>query len=344
LVVDTKNANENVIEERAMSKEVPRTVDNKSRDIEFRFPYPLPAPLPKPRPADAIIAEHALGVPEPFVRFREPKTELKELLEATTGTSVARRSNACGALKVLSTQKKNQLTLVRAKGFLDALVFVVSQEIPKVDKETAIDARSRAVAVLLSVSEPKDNRAAVCAHPGLLEALVQVIREDQGEARAHACGTIAMLAKTAGNREKICQTDGLIETLSIVVRGTIDIHRPIKVPEDNKYVPRATSEGDGPDDEGDESIEDVRSSFSRDSTVPSDEDEPSTQGSSYSDSAFSPRSETDILSVPSSIRKQQGVKYSEHLKRARSNACAAFLHLSKHCPVLVSFPKAMLFS
>merc|ERR1712048_1404102 len=102
------------------------------------------------RHASEIIYDYRVEKQSTKLYYSKPKKDLKELLEAVTGTSVQRRSNACGALKVLSTQKKNQMTLVRTRGFMDALVFAINNNDSIRDAESGIAARTRAVNVVLN--------------------------------------------------------------------------------------------------------------------------------------------------------------------------------------------------
>lgn len=309
-------------EERELSREVRSgAIDGDSREIEFRHPCPLPSPLHRPRPTSEIKADNSLGIPERNKRWSQPKPELVELLRAVKGASMARRSNACGALKVLTNKKKNQLTLVRTKGFLEALVFAVNEALPVKDRETALDARSRAVAVLLKVSEPKDNRTIVFAQPGLPECLVKVVEQDQGEARVHACGALAMLAKSPENREGLVQVEKLVNILALVVNNTIDCVRQSPSKDEN--------EASRIEDYGSDGFGSI--SFSDCSSVPMTDDDELSYALS-SPSAASPRTGRKTP-VPDSFRHKQGEMYEEYLAQARLNACAVFLHLSKHCAI-----------
>lgn len=323
-------------------REPPRVSDREQ--IEFRHPYPLPPPVPRPRSSVEISGENSLPSPDPFKHWTRPKPELEKLLSALKGSSMPRRSNACGAMKVLSMKKKNQMTLVRTRGFLDCLVFVISEDIPSdQDGELARDARGRAVTTLLNVSEPKDNRVMVFTHPGVAEALVKVIREDQGEARVHACGALGMLAKTPINRQLMTSVEDLVDVLAKVLVGAIDDERPSLSLEEND---------DGDDEESDDDTDGFgSSSFSSESVSVQASASGSLQGSaslsgsgSGSASLQEDRSVGISSSVSSSrlpvskqknksIRRQKNEKYDEFLGQARVNACATLSHLSKHCSI-----------
>ncbi len=185
---------------------------NGSRQVTFRHPYPLPPPPAAFRSEDIIINENTVPDKSQHVKLVEPDAELEQLIQQSRdGTNIVRRSNACGAIKVLASRGANKAKLARTTGLLDALVY--ASEDNAVDSD-ALDARTRAVTALLYLSEPKDNRIIVAKHQGVLEVLVKVIEEDTGEARLRACSTLATLAKTAQNRSVICDTENLAVVLS----------------------------------------------------------------------------------------------------------------------------------
>jgi hypothetical protein len=297
--------------------------------VTFRSPYPPPPPFPRKRNAEEIIEEYREPIPEGSSIWLRPKAELKQLLLAVTGASLPRRSNACGALKVLSMKmKKNKLTLVKTDGFLSALVFAIRENIPIKDRDVALDARSRAVSTVLNVVEPKENRTIVFGFPGLPEALVKVIKEDRAEARVHACQALVMLAKTPACREQIPKVDGLIDVLAKVVQKTIDINAVGQVEEEKK-------EDSFDDEDGNHGS----SSFSDDdgSTDRSDDEESNTEGES-SDESSVPENGAAATRLQS-IRKKKNDQLTEFFNQARISACAALSHLSKHCSISVSVGK-----
>ena len=168
------------------------------RQVLFRHPYPLPPPPPLPRSDAVIIAAHSAPEKDVHVRWVSPDTDLEALIIAAgEEENLIRRSNACGAIKVLASRESNQLKLCRTTGLLDVLVRACWDD--AVDSD-ALDARTRAVATLLYLSESKDNRLIVARHAKTLQVLVKVVEEDTGEARWRATSTLATLAKTPGNR------------------------------------------------------------------------------------------------------------------------------------------------
>jgi hypothetical protein len=287
-----------------------KTLDdfNRSNKVRFRQRYPVPPLMAKVRSAEDILEDNQVDVPEYNLYLAKPKRELMQLLDAATGESLPRRANACGALKVLATQKKNKLTLVRTQGFLDALVFAAGAKIPSRDFEIAIDARTRAVDCIRNIAEPKDNRSILFSHPGLPYCLVKCIIEDKAEARTAACGALAILAKTPSCRDPMSKTHNLVDILAIIMKGVAIEKEPVFL-EKPEY---------SADDEGS-----IRNSYSSESS-----------GSSSRGSYGS--QDGDDLPPVLSMRQEKQEKTSETAKRGRLNACAALMHLSKQCTVTVS--------
>jgi len=154
------------------------------------------------------------------VRWVDPDHDLTALIEAAGEEyNLVRRSNACGALKMLASKESNQPKLCRTKGLLDGLVKASWDD--AVDSD-ALDARTRAVTTILYLSEPKDNRLIVAKHPQVLECLVKVIEEDTGEARWRATSALATLAKTPGNRSGMGRVEKLATVLGdLMVVGVV---------------------------------------------------------------------------------------------------------------------------
>jgi hypothetical protein len=276
------------------------SVDHIGEKVKFKQRYPVPPKIKNFRQPSEIMSDYELEKPSDKLWLSMPKKDLKELLEAVTGTSIQRRSNACGALKVMSTQTKNQMTLVRTKGFMDALVLAISDNysIKGTDAETA--ARTRAVNVVLNVSAKKDNRYHVILHPGLLESLVKCMIEDKSEARELACAVLATLAKSQHCREPMAKTEKLVDALANILKRNnpprIDVERQAYLDEEKI------------DYSGDDERSRVRSN-------------------TFSSSSSSTRSSFGENSVET--RKED----LEMIRRTRMNACAALLHLSKECSV-----------
>ena len=323
---------------RRSAREVAESISRQSSKIRFRNPFPVIKPPTVRREAEAILADHSMGLPEMPVRWVRPKKELRQLIVAAMGTSLPRRSNACGALKVLTKNKKNQMTLVRTDGFLGALIFAASQSVSNADRDLAIDARTRAVSCLKNVCDPKDNRVIVFNHPGMVECLVKVIMCDTGAGRAMAAAALALLAKTPGCREGLARSEDVIDVLAKVLKGvgvlleeeeiicpSSRIANSRKMDDDvSAYSDRSGNQrGNGTDeDESDEN-----DSLSETSSI---------ESSRRAGPTLDALGLRDIKQVDS-IKTQTEERQAEFTLLSRSNACAAVLHLSKHCAVSVSF-------
>mmetsp|Transcript_2771 Transcript_2771/g.6026 ORF Transcript_2771/g.6026 Transcript_2771/m.6026 type:complete len:1402 (+) Transcript_2771:454-4659(+) len=277
-----------------------RAVVDRQRKVKFKQRYPVPPQVRKPRDPAEIIMEYRKVSSKSSLQTSKPKKDLSELLDAAIGTSLARRSNACGALKVLSTQKKNKLTLVRTAGFLDAMVFAMKDGISDGDREHGITARIRAVNVVLNVSEAKDNRHHILSHPGMADALVKCMVDDDGEGRVMACAVLATLAKTGHCRGSIAAAKSMIEILAVILKGDEPSRR-------HRHGDKKSSKKSKSRD-----TEEEKKSFSDDE----DDDSCSTSSSAIQDRTHR------------RTRRNLDAK-----KRARMNACAVLLHLSKECSI-----------
>ncbi len=268
--------------------------------VSFRQRYPVPQKIKKFREPSEILGDNKSEEANKNLWLSMPKAELKELLDAVMGTSIPRRSNACGTLKVLSTQKKNQLMLVRTKGFLDAVVFAISDSYSIEDMEAGQSARARAVNVVLNVSTKKDNRYHVLMHPGLRESLVKCMMDDDAEARELACATFATLAKSSHCREPMAKTEKLVEALANILKGDA-----------NSVIAN---------------IEEKQTDYSGDDELSRRD---TNSHSSYSSSDRSSLTGTSYGSRSVDSQKED----PETRRRTRMNACAVLMHLSKECSV-----------
>lgn len=331
-----------------------------SRRIRFRNPFPVLKPPGPSRSADLIVQDHQTGVPETPIRWVKPKRELKQLIVAAMGTSLPRRSNACGALKVLTRQRKNQLALVRTDGFLSALIFAASQNLVEADRELALVARTRAVNCLKHVSEPKDNRVLMTNHPGVLECLVKVMTADGGEGRVLATAALAMLAKTACCREGLARVDGLVDAAAKVMNGATSFiteeTEPLNDENDEEEEPTRTYTESASDfshsastgtttmrevsksDELEEQDEEVTAVS--ESSMSEDEDEGATINEEQP--VVEPTTSWQKAAPKTdSIRYKAEERQQEFTDQARANACAVLLHLSKQCVISVRTNKLL---
>jgi hypothetical protein len=324
-------------------------VSLKNRIIRLRNPFPVLKPAPGPRDDETISVAHSIGNPEVHVRWMKPKPELKTLIVAAMGTSLQRRSNACGALKVLTAKKKNQMMLVRTDGFLNAILFTASQDIPKTESDLAIDARARAIACLQSVSGPKENRVNIIQHPGVVECLLKVVTEDNGGARASACATLALLAKSSECREGLVEYKEIVDAMSIVLRGEEEGENLSMVQAELTPEHEATDEKkDGTADttRSQDSISDGSMTCS-DSDFSDEEDDVDGCDGSLSDASrrSSKKAPKPAAALPvdlqhvDSIRYRQEERLGVYQQQAQLNACAFLVHLSRHCAVSVRIHK-----
>ena len=274
--------------------------DTRSTKVRFKQRYPVPQQMKKYRHPSEIDYDNQLDKPDDILHYSKPKKDLKDLLDVANGESIPRRSNACGALKVLSTQKKHRVTLVRTQGFLDALVFAIKDDYSNKDVESAIAVKTRAVSVVLNVSI-KNNRYHVLSHPGVADCLVKCMIENKGEPRELACATFATIAKTQHCREIMANTSKLVDVLAIILKG----------------------------DEPSSSFDDNNSSTYVDEekiNYSGDDEMSRVISESYSSSSSSTSSSSRQNSVDSQEEQQT-------IMRTRMNACAALSHLSKECSV-----------
>jgi hypothetical protein len=327
-----------------------------SRRIRFRNPFPVLKPPTVRRDIDEIIRDHAMDIPEMQIRLVKPKQELKQLIVAAMGTSLPRRSNACGALKVLTRHEKNQLSLVRTDGFLQALTYAASQSVLDVDTDLAIDARTRAVTCLKNVCGPKDNRVLILNHPGVVECLLKVVQQDDGAGRAMAAAAIALLAKTPSCRECLVQVEELIDTLANVMRSAATMISEEAMAVRQSFSPRsggysnhrkmnnATKSNDDNGIQLDQSLKPNESEnlnhHGETASIVTDSSSLSSVEGEHSVGEPSAMSPADIVNNSSklvevrtvdSIRNQTEDRYDEFVNQARCNSCAALLHISKQC-------------
>mmetsp|Transcript_31102 Transcript_31102/g.91047 ORF Transcript_31102/g.91047 Transcript_31102/m.91047 type:complete len:762 (-) Transcript_31102:2310-4595(-) len=231
---------------------------------------------------------------------------------------------------------------------------------------TALDARTRSVSLMLLLCQPKENRLRVCHHPGLLDALVKVMEEDTSEARMLASAVVATCAKTKENRQIMAKTPRLITVLSKLLKGEFNFPKEDGDVGDAKADDKIVA-GEGGverllsmDVEEMEQLKDQLQKEEEEEEMGSDEDSASSRGSALSsnsdygtfdesdeensskDEGRGPRDAgrpikniiaSDNIGPGNGMREQNLGKYEEFLAKSRMSACAALLHLSKHCPV-----------
>ena len=335
------------------------------RQVVFRHPYPLPPPPILPRPDSAIIASN--DVKHSNFRFKvvQPDDDLQALIQAATDESLVRRSNACGALKVLAGKESNRAKLCRTQGLLEALITAANED--AIDSD-ALDARTRAVTTLLYLAEPKDNRWIVCRQENLLDTLRKVIMEDTGEARLGACCTVATLAKTPMNRGLICSIEGLAGVLAALMVEGVQKEEEIKIKEKQEVKQVDTTESRDDSTMRDEDMSASYNSedddplltntysgtfshgtgtFTDDQYYSSGDEEEEEEGSidsqddGYSTGGYSENEsvneEEGVEMQISSLKKLNIENHGDFLARSQMSACATLTHLTKHCANAVSF-------
>ncbi len=241
----------------------------------------------KSRTTKEILKKNSKKSKKLKVQLDTPSQKIQDLIEGAMESSISRRSNACGTIKLLATKKTNVPMLIKSAGLIKALVFVLREEYSEDEIEASQSSQLRALATLAILSQPKEGRRIICEEEGLLEALSNIMTKGASEVCLHACSIIAALTKTEENREIIMSKKGLLRKLSLILRNAEE-----KV---DDRLDKADSKSKDPDDD-------------------TDEDESNTDNSED----FKKTSEKQINAI-------------------RLNACAALLHLSKHCAVTVSF-------
>jgi hypothetical protein len=317
--------------------------------IRFRDPYPILRPERQPREATEIMADHMLPKDLPPLRWAKPKADLKQLIVSAMGPSLTRRSNACGALKVLTQSKKNQINLFRTDSFMASLIFCASQDITAREQDVALDARTRAIFCIKAVCQPKLNRYHIVTFPGFLDTIIKVIRNDNGESRCLACGALALIGKTSDCREAIGKDMRVVKLLAQVL-GNRAPAPPLPVPD--KELSRASPdsqlqrEDTYEEDEDDESAvtDGNESAFAGALSLDFDSfslaSRPNLQrphlASSDEEDGSGSDSETDHAPLDS-IRKKKAEQNQAFREESRANVCAVLLHLSRECVLSVGW-------
>ncbi len=301
------------------------------RRVEFRYQYPFPQQSAVPRHPELIVKDNTRVIAKKTVNLTKPKPQVEELIHAVQGTSITRRSNACGTIKLLAGKKKNQTMLARVEGLLDALVFAINTNVREYGEEIqiALNARTRAVTALLHLSEPKENRQLVFDTKGLPESLLRLIQSDAGEARFHACSTLAILAKSECNRERMAQIRNMLNVLSKVVRGICDQKGLIKVEPISSTMNKDT-------DEKSNSQNDKEQEAKGKADGASSVDDVSCEFDSENTSALVESSKNSNVDCHEEDFQLKDARFEEYLVMARLHSCAALLHLSRHCSISVS--------
>ncbi|VEU33968.1 unnamed protein product [Pseudo-nitzschia multistriata] len=167
-------------------------------------------------------------------RMTDPSKSLTELMEAIASPKdgvfdrhyMVRRKNACGAMKVLTSNASHRVNICWTLGVLPALTSVLEDSGPaaldeqypdKIIRLEYIEARNRAVSALIHLAMPQNNKLPIFHCPRLVPSLVRVIEQDDGEARRGCCLVLAHLSKSKENRLIMAQIPGLLDALVAVI-------------------------------------------------------------------------------------------------------------------------------
>ena len=246
---------------------------------------------------EKILADNTVDIEPLKVDWIDPPPEQASLIAAVLSTSIGRRSNACGTIKMIASNKKKAAALARTRILLDALILAINDGSQTAEeKELFLEAQARATIAISHLSEVKENRVLLAQHPGLVKTLIDVIKIDKGEARVAACRSLVMMSKIQQNKTTIVKTDGLVALFADIMSGRYD-----------KHTECGGKAG-------------ISSSFS----------------SAHSNSNGGSRSQCQSRGNSSrsgsmTIRQCKSARYQEFLSLACVNCCAAFSHLAKDC-------------
>lgn len=258
---------------------------------------------------EQILADNTVDVVSVKVKWTDPPPEQAALIAAMLSTSIGRRSNACGTIKMMASNKKKAAALVRTRILVDALILAIDdgRQITG-ERDLHLEAQTRATIAISHLSEVKENRVLLAQHPGLIRALIDVIRNDKGEARVAACRSLVMMSKMQQNKVALVETDGFISLLADIMSGRYD-----------QRDKRDRNDG----------VSVSFSSMNSDSKGESQSQSQSQGNSSKCGSMGKANSSSSRGSM--TIRQCKDARYQEFLSLSRVNCCAAFSHLAKDC-------------
>jgi len=319
--------------------------------VTFRKPYHVCTPPLPSRSIESIMRDHTESMDELDPQKIPPKTQqLRDLISAAKDVSITRRSNACGALKVMVTKgKKIQILLARTIGLIESLLYALDHVLDTKDPENSKNARERASFVLKMLTSLKQNRQIIFRQIGLPECLVKVIAENVGEIRLNSCIALAYLAKSEKNKILMAKVVGLVTTLSLVMVGekktilentvTVDISKKqekrnekCSLDERPKHDPEISKKKEDNDPSPNSLL------------LESSSDKYELSGTELnsdiicqSTKANNKKNAVDV-NLNSVSKESKGVEsissyLEQNLLSTRMNACATLLHLSKNCLV-----------
>ncbi len=242
-------------------------------------------------------------------------------------TALDARTRSVSLMLLLCHPKENRLRVCHHPGLLDSLV--------KVMEEDTSEARMLACAVLATCAKTKENRQIMAKTPRLITVLSKLLkgefnfpREDNDAGDANA-------------DDKIIASDGGVERL--LSMDAEEIKDQLQKEEEERGSRKRTGTEDDDDDDDDDDEDSVSS---RGSDLSSNSDygtfDESDEENFSDDEGRGPRDAgrpiqnvvvSDNIGPGNGMREQNLGKYEEFLAKGRMSACAALLHLSKHCPV-----------
>mmetsp|Transcript_19979 Transcript_19979/g.28113 ORF Transcript_19979/g.28113 Transcript_19979/m.28113 type:complete len:1146 (-) Transcript_19979:311-3748(-) len=167
--------------------------------------------------------------------YRPPKHDEKTLTDQD-GNPVThkmdrpfmtRRKNACGALKVLTSAKKNRGPICWTIGVLTSITSVLNDGGPQGPEKQFNDdfvlaayyhARKRSLQALGNLCTSPRNRVLIFLSPGLVTALVHVTHLCRDDVLPLACTCLALLSKEVENRELLCIHPNILNAMASVIQ------------------------------------------------------------------------------------------------------------------------------
>ena len=256
---------------------------------------------------EEILADNTVDVVPVKVKWIDPPPEQAALIAAMLSTSIGRRSNACGTIKMMASNKKKAAALARTRILVDALILAINDGSQVGgERDLHLEAQTRATIAISHLSEVKENRVLLAQHPGLIKALIDIITKDKGEARVAACRSLVMMSKMRQNKVPLVETDGFISSLADIMSGRYD--------QRDKSI-----KNDG-----------VSASFSSMNSDSNGGSQSQSQGNSSKCGSMK-KSNSSSSRASMTIRQCKDARYQEFLSLSRVNCCAAFSHLAKDC-------------
>ena len=259
------------------------------------------------RSPEEILADNTNDIIPVKIKWIDPSPELASLIAAVLSTSLSRRSNACGTIKMMASNKKKGAALARTRILVDALILAINDGNQMGnEKDLHLEAQNRATMAVLNLSEVKANRVLLAQHPGLVKALIDLIGKDKGETRAAACRSLVMMSKMQQNKVPLVEADGFVSLLADIMSG--------------RHDQRDMSDARGG----------TSSSLSSMNSISNGGSQNQSWDNSLRDENI--KKANDSASRGSmAMRQCKSARYQEYLSLARVNCCAAFSHLAKDC-------------